>query len=153
MKRILILAAVLLMITGTIFCGDLQVFAEDEYADGTYPVEWLREDAGLLEGGSLPGEGVSIITGHNHLNTTEAGPFALLQNLEAGDKIFVLDKANRLRTFSVFASEKIAENDTAAVQKLASEGENVLLLLSCEDERPEGGYANRRLIAARSVTE
>lgn len=123
------------------------------YSDGAYPVEWLREDAGLLEGSSLPGEGVSVITGHNHLNTTEAGPFALLQNLEAGDMIFVLDKANRLRTFSVFASEKIAETDTATLQKLASEGENVLLLLSCEDERPEGGYANRRLIAARSVTE
>jgi len=123
------------------------------YSDGAYPVEWLREDAGLLEGSSLPGEGVSVITGHNHLNTTEAGPFALLQNLEAGDMIFVLDKANRLRTFSVFASEKIAETDTATLQKLASEGENVLLLLSCEDERPEGGYANRRLIAARPVTE
>ena len=50
MKRILILAAVLLMITGTIFCGDLQVFAEDGYADGTYPVEFTFE-GGTGKGG------------------------------------------------------------------------------------------------------
>jgi hypothetical protein len=50
MKRILILAAVLLMITGTIFSGDLQVFADDEYADGTYPVEFTFE-GGTGKGG------------------------------------------------------------------------------------------------------
>lgn len=50
MKRVLILAAVLLIITGTVFCGDLQAFADDEYADGTYPVEFTFE-GGTGKGG------------------------------------------------------------------------------------------------------
>jgi len=111
-------------------------------------VEWLGGNAGLLEGSSVPGKGVSIIAAHNHLNTTEAGPFALLSELEAGDVLFVLDSNAQYRSFRVYASEKIGENDTAALRALAEEAEDPLLLITCEDERPEGGYANRRIVAA-----
>ena len=116
--------------------------------DEDYPVEWLGGNAGLLEGSSEPGKGVSIIAAHNHLNTTEAGPFALLSELEAGDVLFVLDRGSQYRSFRVYASEKIGENDTAALRALAEEAEDPLLLITCEDERPEGGYANRRIVAA-----
>ncbi len=32
------------------------------------------------------------------------------------------------------------------------EYENSLTLLTCEDERPEGGYASRRVVAARPLS-
>ncbi|MBQ6480790.1 MAG: Cna B-type domain-containing protein, partial [Anaerolineaceae bacterium] len=35
--------------------------------NGSYPVTWLGYDGGLLEGYSMPGQGPSVITGHNHL--------------------------------------------------------------------------------------
>lgn len=117
--------------------------------DGRYAVEWLGGNAGLLEGSSRPGMGVSLIAAHNHLNTTETGPFALLSELKPGDVLFVLDLANALQPFSVYANEKISETDIEAVKNLAVLNENALILITCEDERVEGGYANRRVIAAK----
>ena len=113
-----------------------------------YPVEWLDDAAGLLEGSSVPGEGYSIITGHNHLNTMEAGPFAMLSYLEVGDRLFIVDEENALQIFRVYAVEKIAEDDISGFEQIAREGKDSLLLITCEDERPDGGYANRRIVAA-----
>lgn len=121
------------------------------YTDGEYPVEWLGNAAGMLEGFANPGEGFTVLTGHNHLNTTEAGPFALLSALDKGDMIFVTDAGNALRSFKVYASEKIAAADSAAVESIAKRYDGSLTLLTCEDESPEGGYASRRVIAAYPI--
>ena len=118
-------------------------------ADGTYPVEWLGSAAGLLEGSAMPGEGYAVITGHNHLNTTEAGPFALLSSLDEGDMICVSDEAGGAKFFKVYASEKISAADSAALARIAQTFDNSLILLTCEDESPEGGYISRRVVAAR----
>ena len=119
------------------------------FADGEYPVEWLGSAAGMLEGSAKPGEGFTVLTGHNHLNTTEAGPFALLQLLNEGDMVFVLDEEGTLKLFTVYASEKIAEDDGAALERIAKQFAGSLTLLTCEDERVDGGYASRRVVAAR----
>ncbi len=120
-------------------------------ADGTYPVTWLGSSAGLLEGFGLPGSGYSVLTGHNHLNTKEAGPFALLQEMGIGDRIFVLDPQDQMQIFTVYANEKIAETDIRGLQRIAERFDDSLTLITCEDERVEGGYANRRIIAAKPV--
>lgn len=65
------------------------------FTENDYPVERLESAAGLLEGSALPGEGVSILTGHNHLNASAAGPFALISGLESGTKLFVLNRNNK----------------------------------------------------------
>ena len=119
--------------------------------DGEYPVTWLGEKAGLLEGSALPGEGQSVITGHNHLNTMEAGPFAGLNGLREGDRIFVRDERGQLLIFKVTANVKVAEDDVNAVNRLIAGDPASLTLITCEDERPEGGYANRRVIAAKPL--
>ena len=118
------------------------------FTDGEYPVDWLSMDVGMLEGSAHPGEGWTVITGHNHLNTMEAGPFALLSNLAVGDKIFVSGKDGSMKSFTVYASEKIDADDAAALERIAKMYENSLTLLTCEDELPEGGYASRRVTAA-----
>ena len=117
-------------------------------ANGEYPIEWLGNSAGLLEGSSLPGQGHAFITAHNHLNTTEAGPFALLQFTKVGDMIFVLNERNEMEHFRVYANEKVAKNDIDSLIRIASQSDRSLTLITCEDESIEGGYANRRIIAA-----
>ena len=121
------------------------------FTDGEYPVTWLGGDAGLLEGSAMPGKGQSVLTGHNHLNMSEAGPFAGLNWVSEGDRIFIRDERGGMQIFVVYASEKIAENDIDAVNRLISADRQSLTLITCEDERPEGGYASRRVVAAKPL--
>ena len=65
--------------------------------DGAYPVEWLGSEIGLLDGTALPGEGFSVLTGHNHLNSTEAGPFLFLRELAENDLILVSDDSRNIQ--------------------------------------------------------
>ena len=123
--------------------------AEVPFVDGEYPITWLGESVGLLEGFALPGEGYTVLTGHNHLNNTEAGPFALLSSLEEGDRIFVRDAHDDLKIYVVYANEKVAEADSSAVENIAVKYDGSLTMITCEDERIEGGYANRRIVAAK----
>ena len=126
---------------------------EVPYADNEYAIDWLDERVGLLEGTMVPGEGISILTGHNHLNTMEAGPFAFLKFLNEGDMIFVRERSGGLQSFRVYAAEKIGAADTAKLMRIAMQDENSLTLLTCEDELPDGGYASRRVVAARPAEQ
>lgn len=122
------------------------------FADGEYPITWLGDSVGLLEGFAVPGKGYTVLTGHNHLNNTEAGPFALLNAIEEGERIFVRDAQNNIQIYVVYANQKISETDFSAVEAIATEYAGSLSLITCEDERVEGGYANRRLVAAKPYT-
>ena len=118
------------------------------FADNEYPVQWLGDDAGLLQGSALPGEGVSILTGHNHLSSNEAGPFAFLSQLEPGTKIFIMNKYQKKTVFTVVQNELIAADDISGLEVIANRYKNTLTLVTCENELADGGYANRRVIAA-----
>ena len=119
--------------------------------NGRYVVTWLEDHAGLPEGFALPGENRTVITGHNHLNTMEAGPFAFLNELEMGDRIFILDPEEELTIYAVYANEKIAEDDISGLNRISNEYERSISFITCEDERVEGGYQNRRIVAVRPV--
>ena len=119
------------------------------FRDGEYPVEWLGSSIGLPEEFSLPGTGPCILAAHNHLNMTEAGPFALLSMLSENAKLIITGNSGEMLTFTVFANVKIAADDMAAVRRLSDSGANSLVLITCEDEKPEGGYASRRVVAAK----
>ena len=119
------------------------------FRDGEYPVEWLGSSIGLPEEFSLPGTGPCILAAHNHLNMTEAGPFALLSMLSENAKLIITGNSGEMLTFTVFANVKIAADDMAAVRRLSDSGANSLVLITCEDEKPEGGYATRRVVAAK----
>lgn len=117
--------------------------------DGKFHIEWLGNAVGLLEGSALPGEGISVLTGHNHLNNTDNGPFLALGVLERGDRIFTVDSENERKSYIVYANEQIAENDVDAIIEIASMYENSITMITCENEKIDGGYANRRIVAAR----
>ena len=114
--------------------------------DGEYPVEWLESNIGLLEQSSLPGKGVAVLAGHNHLNNTEAGPLLSLGSLESGARVMVTDARNGIQMFRVYGNYKIASNAFASVAENVRE--NALVLITCEDESVDGGYLNRRVILA-----
>ena len=85
-------------------------------------------------------------TGHNHLNTTEAGPFAFLSSLEPGDRIMLTDEDGVMQIWHVSQNVKIPSD---GFTKIAGDlKENMLVLITCEDEAPKGGYINRRIIFA-----
>lgn len=121
--------------------------------DEGYPVLELGDNAGLLEGSALPGSGISVIAAHNTLNTEEYGPFALIRELSEGDVFFVRRPNGNLVRFTVYLNEKIGSADMNALRQAASLYGNTLTLLTCEDELPEGGYASRRIVAAKLTEE
>lgn len=116
------------------------------YIDGEYPVEWLGSAVGMLEGSNMPGKGITVLTGHNHLNTTEAGPFALLSKLESGDSLMITDSRGTMQTYKVYKSAKVPSDGFSRIA--GDVKENALVLITCEDESIDGGYLNRRVILA-----
>ena len=115
----------------------------------TWPVEWLGDRSGILDGSALPGNGFSMIAAHNTLNDTEFGPFAMLSLLETDDLIAVSGKQNDLKVFRVFANELLAPDDMKTVASIASREADTLILITCENESAEGGYLNRRVVFAK----
>ena len=117
--------------------------------EGSYHVEWLDSSIGMLEQSSLPGKGITVLTGHNHLNSTEAGPFLFIGKMNEGDRIMITDAGNNSRFYKVYGNYKVASNDFASI---AGElRENALVLITCEDESLEGGYINRRIVLAEPL--
>lgn len=122
-----------------------------EFGEDSYPLEWLDTDTGLLEGTSLPGEGFTVLAAHNTLDAETAGPFALISTMSVGDHIFIRKHNNKLLIFEIYANEKISEYDYETLYKTGFRYDGTLALLTCEDERIEGGYASRRMVAARLI--
>lgn len=114
------------------------------FTDGVYPVEWLERFVGMLDGSSLRGAGLTILTGRNHLNTTEAGLFMLLNRLEPGDSIMITDERGVMQIRHVYKSVKIPAGGFSNVA--AEVKENALILLTCEDESAGGGYLTSILL-------
>ena len=122
-----------------------------EFGEDSYPLEWLGMDTGLMEGTSLPGEGFSVLAAHNTLDAETSGPFALISTMNVGDHIFIRKHNNRLLIFEIYANEKISEYDYETLYRTGFQYDGTVALLTCEDEREDGGYASRRMVAARLI--
>ncbi len=53
--------------------------------------------------------------------------------------------------FEVYSNTKIAETDYRALWEITDRYENSVTMITCEDEMSEGGYENRRIVAARPI--
>ncbi len=113
---------------------------------GEFPVEWLGGSIGMLEGSALPGQGIMVLTAHNHLNNTENGPFVALGTLNEKDHIFLTDSYNNLYPYKISGNYKINADGFASIA--GDLRENTLVLITCEDEAASGGYLHRRVIFA-----
>ena len=117
--------------------------------DEGYPVDWINRNVGLLEGSEMPGRGITVLTGHNHLNNTEAGPFLFISTLETNDRLFITDADQTLKSFKVYGNYKIPTDGFSAISGFLKE--NTLVLITCEDESVDGEYINRRVIFAEPL--
>ena len=116
---------------------------------GEWAVENLDELAGVLDVSALPGNGTSIIAGHNHLDELRTGPFLNLYQLDTNDRIFVTDDSGKFLLYRVYENELVAPDQSDTVYRTAIPGS--LVLMTCESEMPEGGYAYRRLVYAEPM--
>ena len=112
----------------------------------TWAVQWLGENSGLLEGSELPGEGLSVIAAHNHIDTGTAGPFAMLSTMEENDRIFIRKPGGDLIQYAVSQNLLLKPEAFSDLKNVVTE--NSLVLITCENESVDGGYLNRRVIIA-----
>ncbi len=114
--------------------------------ENTWGVQWLGEKSGLLEGSNLPGEGLSVVAAHNHVNSGMAGPFAMLNSMVENDRIFVRKPGGALIQYAVSQNLLLKPEEFSALEKVVTD--NSLVLITCENESVDGGYLNRRVIIA-----
>ena len=119
------------------------------YVDGEWAVEWLGADAGLLDNGAEPGKGTAVIAAHNHIDDMSVGPFVFIRELQDNDRIFITDDDGTMLMYRVYANELVTPDAAEAVYDNAIPGS--LVLVTCEDEMAEGGYAYRRLVYAEPL--
>ena len=124
----------------------VQVYPDE---NNEWAVEWLGDRGGVLSSGSLPGKGTSVIAAHNHLDALKAGPFDLLKEVKEKDRIFVTDAKGKVLTYSVYANELVKPNEAGKLYENSLPGS--LVLVTCESEMPEGGYAFRRVVYAEPL--
>ena len=121
------------------------------FAGNTWDVSSLRSQAGVLEGFDLPGDGVSILAGHNHLGPDQAGPFLTIGTLEIGDRVFVRKDDGTILTFEVYENRLVAPDEFETIETLTVSNPGSIVLVTCENESVEGGYTDRRAVFARPV--
>lgn len=73
----------------------------------------------------------------------------MLQYLGMKDRIFVTDTKGKFLSFSVYENELLAPDDGELLYQKAIPGS--LVLVTCENELPEGGYAFRRVVYAEPL--
>ncbi|MFZ5821757.1 MAG: sortase [Chloroflexota bacterium] len=119
------------------------------FKDNTWDVNWLLNQAGWLEGSAFPGfDGNSVLTSHVTLPYGQAGPFAELHKLKAGDKIFV-------RAFGylyVYEIESVSKASASDPSILQHEDDAWLTLITCADYNEiVEAYLKRLVVKARLV--
>lgn len=122
-----------------------------ERGKGGYALDRLGKNIGLLADMADPGKGISILAAHNTLDAETFGPFAMIHSLQIGDRFFIRTDEKDLLIFEVYSNEKINEYDFETLYRTGFMYDNTVTLLTCEDERPEGGYTNRRIVSAKLV--
>jgi LPXTG-site transpeptidase (sortase) family protein len=109
----------------------------------TWDVNWLLNQAGWLEGTAFPGyAGNSVLTSHVTLSYGQAGPFANLHRLKAGDKIFV-HSFGELHIYEVKSVKKLNATDASI---LKHEDKSWLTLVTCADYNEKTGTYSKRLV-------
>jgi len=111
--------------------------------DKTWDVNWLLNQAGWLEGTAFPGyAGNSVLTSHVTLSYGQAGPFANLHKLKAGDKIFV-HAFGDLHIYEVKSVKKLNATDASI---LKHEDKSWLTLVTCADYNEKAETYLKRLV-------
>jgi len=109
----------------------------------TWDVNWLLNQAGWLEGTAFPGlAGNSVLTSHVTLSYGQAGPFADLHKLKAGDKIFV----HAFGDLHIYEIKSVRELNARDASIMRHEDKSWLTLVTCADYNEKAGTYLKRLV-------
>ena len=117
---------------------------------GNWKVDWLSGVGGWLQGTAFPGlSGNSVITSHvvSHYGTD--GPFAHLNTLGVGDKIFIT-AFNRQYIYEVKSVGNVAPNDISVFKH---ELKPVLTLITCSKYNAATQTYDARLVVKTALLE
>ncbi len=118
---------------------------EDEW-----DVSWLWNEAGWLNGTAFPGwQGNSALTGHITLPNGRPGPFAMLGNLQWGDKIIV-HAYGTVYTYEVRETRTVSPDN---VSILKHEEDSWITLITCKTyDKATNTYSRRTAVRAILVS-
>jgi len=109
----------------------------------TWDVNWLLNQAGWLEGTAFPGlAGNSVLTSHVTLSYGQAGPFADLHKLKAGDKVFV----HAFGDLHIYEIKSVKELNARDASIMRHEDKSWLTLVTCADYNETAGTYLKRLV-------
>jgi LPXTG-site transpeptidase (sortase) family protein len=113
---------------------------------GTWRVDWLTGVGGWLQGTAFPGlSGNSVITSHVVTRFGSNGPFARLNTLAVGDRIYIT-AFSRQYVFSVKSIGNVAPND---ITVFSHAEKPVLTLVTCSKyNSATKGYDGRLVVRA-----
>jgi LPXTG-site transpeptidase (sortase) family protein len=118
--------------------------------DKTWDVNWLLNQAGWLQGSAFPGfSGNSVLTSHVTLPYGQAGPFANLHKLKAGDKIFVHSYGD----LYIYEVRSISELNALDPSILWHEDTSWLTLVTCADYNEKAESYLKRLVVKAELVE
>jgi LPXTG-site transpeptidase (sortase) family protein len=118
--------------------------------DKTWDVNWLLNQAGWLQGSAFPGfSGNSVLTSHVTLPYGQAGPFANLHKLKAGDKIFVHSYGD----LYIYEVRSISELNALDPSILRHEDKSWLTLVTCADYHEKAETYLKRLVVKAELVE
>lgn len=115
----------------------------------TWDVNWLLNQAGWLEGSAFPGfSGNSVLTSHVTLPYGQAGPFASLDKLKYGDKVFI----HAFGELYIYQVKSISERYATDPAILRHEDKSWLTLVTCADyNETVETYLKRLVVKAELV--
>lgn len=118
-----------------------------DFDGSTWDVTWLGRNAGYLEGSAYPTwTGNTVLTGHFTDANGNPGPFAFIQELKTGDKVYVHNNGF-VYVYEVRRSSLILPSSIKTLFK--HEEDTWLSIVTCENfnEKTEK-FSNRRLVRA-----
>lgn len=121
------------------------------FAEGTWDVSWLGNNAGWLQGSAFPTwEGNSVVTGHVWDALNRKGPFYSLGTLQYGDTIIV-HAWGADYTYEVRSVQNVKPENTSAMLK--HEESAWLTLVTCQGYNSKSESYNSRVLVRAALTE
>ena len=118
-----------------------------DFNGSTWDVTWLGRNAGYLEGSAYPTwKGNTILTGHATDPNGKDGPFAFINELQPGQKIYIRNNGFTY-VYEVRQSSVILPTNIKTL--FQHEDDSWLSLVTCENFNDKTGkFTNRRLVRA-----
>ena len=118
-----------------------------DFNGSTWDVTWLGRNAAYLEGSAYPTwKGNTILTGHATDPNGKDGPFAFINELQPGQKIYIRNNGFTY-VYEVRQSSVILPTNIKTL--FQHEDDSWLSLVTCENFNDKTGkFANRRLVRA-----